>query len=116
MRCALGHGPSSFLRIGAIHGVPDEYREFFFDTCHHRLHRVTLHQSPVSLRDLARTGPFQVARRHVAMPWPWPWQGVHPRVRRCKVCLFLSVGASVRCGTAAIPRSARSVSDGCVGV
>ena len=54
MRCALGHGSSPFLRIGAIHGVTDASREFSFDTCHQRLHRVTLHQSPVSSRDLAR--------------------------------------------------------------
>ena len=34
MRCALGHGSSPFLRIGAIHGVPDADREFSFDPCH----------------------------------------------------------------------------------
>ena len=58
MRCALGHGSSPFLRIGAIHGVPDASREFSFDHCHQQLHRVTLHKSPVSSRDLARSGLF----------------------------------------------------------
>ena len=58
MRSALGHGSSPFLRIGAIHGVPGESREFSFDPCHQQLHRVTLHQSPVSSRDLARSGLF----------------------------------------------------------
>ena len=42
MRCAPRHGSSSFLRIGAIHGVPDASRELSFDPCHWRLHRVTL--------------------------------------------------------------------------
>ena len=58
MRCALGHGSSPFLRIGAIHGVPGESREFSFDPCHQQLHRLTLNQSPVSSRDLARSGLF----------------------------------------------------------
>ena len=58
MRCALGHGSSPFLRIGAIHGVPDASREFSFDPCHQQLHRMTLHKSPVSSRDLARSGLF----------------------------------------------------------
>ena len=58
MRCALGHGSSPFLRTGVIHGVPDASREFSFDPCHQQLHRVTLHKSPVSSRDLARSGLF----------------------------------------------------------
>ena len=41
-------------RTIAIHGVPDAYRELYFDPCHQRLHRMTLHQSPMSSRDLAR--------------------------------------------------------------
>ena len=63
MRCALGHASSLFLRIGAIHGVPDASREFSFDTCHQQLHRGTLHQSPVSSRDLARIWPFWTSSR-----------------------------------------------------
>eukprot|EP00966_Prymnesium_polylepis_P320898 7377250-Prymnesium_polylepis.1 len=39
MGCALGHGSSSFLRIGAICGVPDASCDLSFDVCHQRLHR-----------------------------------------------------------------------------
>ena len=58
MRCVLGHGSSPFLRIGAIHGVPNASCELSFDPCHQRLHRVTLKQSNVSSRDLSRIWPF----------------------------------------------------------
>ena len=58
MRCVLGHGSSPFLRIGAIHGVPNASCELSFDPCHQRLHRVTLKQSTVSSRDLSRIWPF----------------------------------------------------------
>ena len=58
MRCALGHCSPPFPRIGAIHGVPDASCDFCFDTSHQKLHRMTLIQSPVSSRELDKSGFF----------------------------------------------------------
>ena len=51
--CALGHRSSPFRRFGAIFGVPNAYRDLFFDLSYQTFHNMPLPLSPVNSRDLA---------------------------------------------------------------
>ena len=59
----MPHCSSPFLRIGAIHSIPDASREVYFGTRHQRLNRMTLQQSPASSHDLARICYFWTSSR-----------------------------------------------------